>query len=72
VSMQIADCKVPSADLLHKYSLELISYVAAGGSVLYVYRDGKHWTTATGRLNSLREFAARYYPGAQLNERTLG
>jgi hypothetical protein len=65
--MQIAE-PLPSVKLV---KLELVANADGTSAVLYVYRDGTHWTTATGRLNTLREFAARYYPGAQLNERIV-
>ncbi len=42
-----------------------------GKGVLYVWRDGKHFSTSYGTAHTLREFAARYYPGAEVSEKVI-
>lgn len=52
-------------------SLELVTD-RRGVSILYVYRDGVFLSQATGRIETLKYFAATEYPGAKLHELKLG
>jgi hypothetical protein len=70
-----AELGVRNAERGEEISLVIVSNPddesEARQAILYVWRNGKHFSTATGRLETLRQFAARHYPDAQLNERIL-